>query len=365
MIVASSRAPGWSGRLRAFTLIELLVVVGLIAGLTALLLPAVQSAREASRRVQCGHHLKQIGLGLHSYHDAQGCFPPGRLPTHDPRFSGTNPPCTSAMLDQSYLVRLLPFLEQTALANAVNSRVTIHGFENRTIHRVVVPIFACPSDPASGRPRPMDRTHLIPLGLASAGEPLEMVFTSYAGCFGSFRVEALPTPSQGCRVPATIRAQANGVIGDHAPVRMADVTDGLSSTLMVMERSTTLLQRLDRVDPVLWTRYGWFTSGNWGDTICTTFLPPNMIDRVGLAAGVEHVWAGSSQHPGGLHGLMGDGSVRFLKTTIQTWTFDPLTGWPIGARRDVEGAWINLPNAGIWQALGSRNGAEVVDTDPL
>jgi prepilin-type processing-associated H-X9-DG protein len=82
--------------------------------------------------------------------------------------------------------------------------------------------------------------------------------------------------------------------------------------------------------------------------------------KVAIAAGQAHTRAASSQHPGGLHVLMGDGSVRFIKDSISTWAYDSLTGQPVAATRNSDGAWENLPRAGVWQALATRAGGEVV-----
>src|SRR5262249_16067311 len=113
-------------RRRGFTLIELLVVIAIIAVLIALLLPAVQAAREAPRRSQCTNNLKQIGLALHNYHSTNGAFPPGALI----RYLLGNPSSTSYNNgDCSAHVRLLPFMEQSALYNAANMNF---GFFNVT-----------------------------------------------------------------------------------------------------------------------------------------------------------------------------------------------------------------------------------------
>jgi len=239
-----------------FTLIEVLVVISVISLLMALLLPAVQSAREAARRAQCGNNLKQIGIALHGYDDAFGSLPTGRTKTYDPRYSGANPPCTSRMVDKSFLVMLLPQLEQASLYNSINQSLTI----------------------------------------------------------------------------------------------------------FVAEKATAKFRKLDGVDPLLFSRYGWYFSGNMGDTLFTTFYPPNMDMKVAALAGPRQTFAASSLHPGGVNLLLGDGSVRFVKDTIDTWPFDQLTGQPVGATLNANGWWDGLPPFGVWQKLSTRAGGEAIDS---
>jgi prepilin-type N-terminal cleavage/methylation domain-containing protein/prepilin-type processing-associated H-X9-DG protein len=348
---------------RGFTLIEALVVVAVIAILVGLLLPAVQAAREAARRTQCAANLRQIGLGINSYHDTFGSLPPGRFLTYDPRFSGSNPPCTSRMVDKSFLVFLLPMMEQDGLYDAINHDVTIMDYANRTAHATAVAVYACPSDPASGYPRAARSDSMVASGLADPDERLAMVFTSYSACSGSFAVAAFARPTTDCRVPPLLAQQSNGAFGDLPPITMASVRDGTSNTLFVTEKATELFQPLGEIDPDLPLDHGWYITGNFGDTLMTTFYPPDMPTKVSLAAGVSHTYAASSLHPGGVNGLMGDGSVRFIGGSIDTWPFNPATGEPAGARPTDGGWWINLPRAGIWQALGSRSGGEVIPSD--
>ncbi len=171
-----------------FSLIEVLVVVAIIALLIGLLLPAVQAAREASRRSQCLNNLKQIGLAIHGYHDSQGCFPVGIIPSYDPRPEFIGTPCPGGYSDKSFLVGILPHVDQAALYNSINQNLAIYSYENTTVWSISVGAYACPSDPAAGNPRP-----LFP------DPPFDAIFTgylsvptSYAGSFGSLVVDPLP-----------------------------------------------------------------------------------------------------------------------------------------------------------------------------
>ena len=341
----------------AFTLIELLVVVSIVGLLVALLLPAVQAAREAARRAQCANNLKQIGLGLHAYHDAYNALPPGRYPTYDPRLRGANPPCTAPGVDKSFLVMILPEVEQAPLYNAINQDLSIFGYENRTCFAVAVSTYACPSDWLSGFPRPMDTYQLCSGGLAQPGERLEAVNTSYAGCFGSLPVIAFPRPDTQCKVDLRTAAQANGCLTDISPISFASIGDGTGSTLLVVERATAVLQSLPRS---ISQTYGWYFSGNLGDTLTTAMYPPNLVVK---ASAIPDPSASSSLHPGGLNALLCDGSVRFIKESISSWPLDPATDQPLGAARDGGGWWVNLPPPGVWQKLATRSGGEIVGAD--
>lgn len=349
---------------RGFTIIELLVVIAIISLLIVLLLPAVQAGREAARRAQCANNLKQIGLALHSYHDTFGSLPPGRIRSYDPRFAGPNPPCTSSVVDKSLHVFVLPFMEQTTLYNSINQNLTVLCAQNATLHTTVVAAYACPSDPDSGRPREMNPGELAVYGTPDPpGGPARMVFTSYAGSTGSFLVRALALPVEKCFADPGRVAQNNGLFHDIYPMRFASVSDGLSNTIFVMEKSTTTLRDLDAVDPTLYRKHGWYITGNWGDTLASTMYPPNARKKVAIGASQAHTSSASSLHPGGVNVLLGDGSVRFIKETIQSWPVDDLTGSPTGSRLNAAGFWQDVPPAGVWQNLSTRAGGEQVPSD--
>ena len=343
-----------------FTLIEVLTSISIIFLLVALVFPAVQSARESARRIHCSGNLKQFGLALQAYHDAFGSLPPGRMKSYDPRYSGSNPPCTSSIADKSLEVFSLGFIEQMAVYNAINQDLAIISAENSTVHSISISTFACPSDPMAGWPR-----NLYPNALTTYGvpDPAAMVFTSYAGMIGSIPVLAQPLPMSGCIVAPSLIAQCNGVFNDLSPIRMASVVDGLSNTIFMAEKATTILQELNALDPQIATHHGWYIVGNWGDTLVTTFYPPNACDQVVMVAVAAWTNSASSMHPGGLNVLMGDGSVRFIADTIQTWRYNVISGNPAGVSRSTQGAWINLPPSGVWQALSTRSGGEMIVGD--
>lgn len=335
---------------RGFTLIELLVVIAIIAVLISLLLPAVQSAREAARRAQCVNNLKQIGLALHNYENANGAFPAMSFAGVTGQLGGNSP-------DQgaSFLVRIAVNIEGRNLYNAFNWDVACvtgcsDASANFTTRNSVVSSFLCPSE---------------------VGSP-HIFGTSYAASYGpQWRWGDGTNPDYGAFAGAKVKS-------------IADFTDGTSNTVMVLEvvrgdGSNTLAGKSDAfslggfapanagVFPMHSTELAAYEAacsaarnttpgGQWNNghvywsngrvavgAIANMGLTPNSktpncgswtITNVGPAG--SGLFASRSFHPGGVNSLFGDGSVKFVKDSVSKQT---------------------------WWAIGTRNGGEVVSAD--
>lgn len=345
------------------TLIEMLVIVAVLGLVASLVLSATQAVREAARRLQCQNNLKQIGLAIHQYHAAVGALPPGQYKSYDPRYAGHAPPCTSKFIDRSFLVHLLPYLEQRTLYDSINHNVSILGWENATAHVVAIDAFACPDDRGAGYPRSLNADALISYGIPDpSGGRWRMVFTSYSGCFGYLDTLALPRIETHCKVDPRKLAQNNGCFNDASPITYASITDGLANTIFVAEKDTGLFGRFGVHGSPESVRYGWYVTGNFGDTLFTTLFPPNGHESAGSGS---IRYSASSSHPDGLNLLMGDGSARFVTNSIDSWPLDPRTGLPAGITGDGNGGYALIPRPGLWQALSSRSGGEIVTPDVL
>lgn len=328
-------------RPRGFTLIELLVVIAVIGVLIGLLLPAVQAAREAARRAQCQNNLKQLMLATANYVDQFQTYPQGVHFTFN--FSTT-----------SHLVAILPQLEQQPLFSAVNFDWNIWSAANTTVHGYQVNTLICPSDPKAHEPEIFPADVAMPPGYFFLHtEPFFQRYTSYAGNAGTWFVHS--------RSQARLR-QSNGIFFRWSAVRPSDIRDGTSNTIAMGEHSVTLLE--DDYERIV-EGPNWV--GSWyGSTVFTSFYPINPRNKVDDVYGDNlcrsYVGALSSEHPGGAHVAMADGSVRFLKDTIDSWQVDPRTAVPLGVTWDAEGKYVLGPEArlGVYQKLTTRAGGEAI-----
>jgi len=346
---------------RGFTLIELLVVIAIIGVLIALLLPAVQAAREAARRAQCTNNLKQLGIASHNYLDRWQALPSGYR--WDP-LSGAYAGYVGT--GHGLFPPLMSEMEQSNVFNAINFNFNIFYNPNLTIHKIGVNSLWCPSDAT------ISTIRTIPSDFGwepvPAGVPALMAYTSYAGNGGPWTNNCYPTRS----TYGTVKANSKGMFSCFSDVRLAEVTDGTSNTILFGEHGHALLDEASQSD------WHWWTSGNWGDTLITTMYPLNPHRKVGnFAAGNNasvFIASFSSLHPGGANFGFADGSVRFLKDSIESWQIDASTQLPIGVTKTLapngsSATWDTIyviqPGArvGIFQQLSTRNGGEVVSAD--
>ena len=406
-----------------FTLLELMVVVGVIGILIGLLLPAVQAAREAARRMSCSNNFKQIALGVHQYHSAFDILPPHGTGT----FTNQNNPSTSNQFRLSFLVSILPFIGETPAWNSINDSyrgtplskdlleassdpysgstidLTYDG-QDPTEQHLYPPMgpspsigsypfwnseircYRCPSDPGIGNP--------------SLGR------TNYAACLG----DAIQGLDEGRWVfrestwsPAgkeLMIATGRGMFVPRGTTRFADVTDGLSSTIMLGEIATDLGDRDSRTTPSL--NNGWedgvlsnakFCSEQrdyerpnfWQDTIklpntaaqgrgfrwadamplmtgFNTIRPPNQELCYGGGSQTIGTSPTSSRHQGGAHCAMGDGAIIFLTDSIDCGGYEEKGTVTLDGIDQL--APGNKSVFGLWGAMGTRNQNELISDQP-
>lgn len=327
------------GRGTGFTLVELLVVIAIIGVLIALLLPAVQAARESARRMHCTNNLKQIGLALHNYHDVNKTFPGTYFYVGSSELLSDN-------LRGSILVRILPYMEQQTIYQAFDFR---RNTDNQTVPgstqllcQVIIPSFVCPSDKGNDL------------------SPWNAAWDNYAASCGPTPENPTGNPSCPCnasawyayaKLPGGYPSKYNGNPAgpfcrnrtstyDMYVCRMRDVTDGLSNTIFFGER---------RRDCSYHNWNGWSRSNN-GQGICGTLIPINFDSCHGqndtlppplTECNRNCTWntefGFKSLHPGGANFLLGDGSVHYLSEAIDHWNYQYL-----GAKDD--GQLSKLPD---------------------
>jgi len=248
-------------------------------------------------------------------------------------------------------VAILPHLDGGPIYNAVNFDHSIYTYANNTVHAVRLDTLACPSDGSTGR------TQVYPDGYLDV-PPGQFViaYSNYAACSGTwhhFTYDLAKLP--------TLAAQDNGVAFANSSVRFADVTDGLSQTFLFGERAHG---RLGDDAAIVWH---WWFDGYRADTLFWTLLPINAhrvltAHDAATAAETPLAAAAGSEHPGGAHFAMADGSVRFIKESVDSWPIDGATGGPIGVSGSSLTPYVVDPDVrlGVYQALSTRSGREVI-----
>jgi len=301
-----------NGRL-GFTLVELLVVIAIIGILIALLLPAVQSAREAARRIQCGNKIKQIALALHNYHTSHGAFPPGGVNN----VGGTMCEGGRINLDNRapWTVLVLPYLEQMNRYERFNLKGTFYGVitdeRNTNVDNAVEQkrpnaAFQCPSDPRS---------------------KAEVHNNNYYGVQGGgAEPTCIPPGQSGYTEFRNWVFYTNGIFFNNSAIRVTDILDGSTNVFMIGE---TKYQT--PYDPVLRPHYGqsWAsafrTHGNWNrvNNLAAAQVQINLapVTNWGLSWDARTF---GSYHPGGCHFAMADGSVHFVSENIDLDTYRSL-----------------------------------------
>ena len=299
---------------KGFTLIELLVVIAIIAVLIGLLLPAVQKVRDAAARLQCTNNLKQIGLAMMNYESTYNRFPAGYLDnmTMSPIVSSLiNPvPNPDPIIGWGWGALILPYLEQETLYKSINiNSINMNNTSAAAVafRKTVIKGFLCPSDD----------TGLNTFTVSGTGGNFELAKCSYAGVNGQEELADID-----CAVGSGMFLRGRGV-------SIAEVTDGLSNTLFVGERSS---KSKPATLPGVCTWVGALPGGDLDGESPALFVlghtgtPPNPVTGDPLDAHTPnsptpHVEDFTSKHSGGVNFLFGDGSVRFITDSIdgQTW----------------------------------------------
>ena len=311
-----------SRKKNGFTLVELLVVIAIIGILIALLLPAVQAAREAARRSQCSNNLKQLGLGLHGYHDSNKVFPPAALNPGSysaTTANGSYPPLIDTTIGQQVrnftgYIAILPFIEQSSVYNQIDFRLAVGkadwpgagggGYQHAaTNHQLKV--FECPSEPGFDNPHNYPTQNMY---------TAENAWRSNYG-FVSDIHEYMMNNSRSANAPPIAYGQISystkAIFGGfNGAGKIAQILDGTSNTLAMME--TPFHKTSSAYGPYwnMWTHTHHVVLGlsaSYG--INTPYSATNPL---------PYAWRAGSAHPGGAQGLLADGSVRFISETTPT-----------------------------------------------
>ena len=291
-------------RRAAFTLVELLVVIAIIAILMALLVPAVQKARESACRTQCANHLKQIAVALHNHHDQLKRFPSGGTDyTDPPRFVSLGVPYVAEQQWASWAYQLLPYIEQSKLWQGAGQPTIVAAQQH--IIGATIPIYFCPSRraPMVGTQEDMTYSNGGPSGLFPHG------MADYAGSNAEGNGVIAPMPPVDGATPTAV-----GTPSKVHCVRIKNILDGTSNTLVVGEKS---LQASAQGNA--WSDNEGYTAGFDQDTIRSCTLAPIPDSMAVDAVGITNLHWGSA-HPGGFQAVFADGSVHMIGYTISTTT---------------------------------------------
>ena len=306
---------------RGFTLVELLVVITIIGILIMLLLPAVQAAREAARNMQCKNNLKQIGLACHSYHDVYNCYPLNLNQwryCNPPGLSSYSSNCGSTCADGhptfSQLVYLLPFLEQQAIYDRLDFTKSTRQSPNSACAGLLIPTFSCPTDPSSIQRITSGKKHANEfMNSAPATTPRSYAASGSVSRTLSANGYSLNTGGPGFQS----NAAGYGVL----PVGRtnSDIQDGLSNTLAFGEAVP---------DCENWTSWIYGDNSQLGTSngINVHSIESLCCRSSGATWGADwaHCDSFRSRHPNGMNGVLADGSVQFLRDTIDMKVFQSL-----------------------------------------
>jgi prepilin-type N-terminal cleavage/methylation domain-containing protein/prepilin-type processing-associated H-X9-DG protein len=307
---------------RGFTLVELLVVIAIIAVLVGLLLPAINAAREAARRIECTNNLKQLGLSLTTYHTSHGTFPPGLQ--YDPAVYPD--PSRTDSFQPNWAILILPYLEQQNLFDSFDFTQNVSAPVNRTPRGTTVQAFRCPTDIVG-----------TPFVGMNNGEGDNWARGNYAANAGNGPLIITDRPDAifGPNSPGWLDSRRRGVMGANASVSIAGIRDGASNTLLVGEVRTGL-NGYDRRGTWAMGTAGasslyWY--GSTGDANGPNACAPRSDDLEGCALipeterisqcmgcdnGGSHQAAVRSQHDGGAVVVFADGSVHFVSDYVET-----------------------------------------------
>lgn len=311
-----------TSRQRGFTLIELLVVIAIIGALVALLLPAVQAAREAARRSQCVNNIKQIALAMHNYHDTNGCFPFALIQAND---------------KYSCFTGVLPYLEQAPLFAAYNTNVGPRKPENTTTSSTTVQTYICPSMTLPyAKPDIANADYLAPTSYATSNGNAYADLYSRRHIYGEPKgviIGASTTNSGDTASPLTTVACP--------PINVSAITDGSSNTVFIGEQDYALKNDFfSSTSP----KAGQFRGGQgvwahgyprglnfstWGKLNNHMITSDNTSEDSGI-------YSFRSQHSGGVNFAFSDGSIRFVKDSV---------------------------SKPIYRSLSTRAGGEVISAD--